>query len=316
MPAEKKQKPSRHGTLCENDTVDAVAVDTIQVLQHYTTEGTKDYFGEAGKLPPEAAQMHSPRYVVYHTFRDEKDDTDWIGLKLSSNSTKGSPPAVPLVPGEYKIELKLPKDLNRNVAYDTAGAIIGGISTLGAQDEEKANEAFARGLPTSYVDVQVIAGAKKYAVLSTRGILDLGLHSSFVRSFCVQPHDGDVTLQVKMHSHTVLKRLKVEAKLYRRDFHAKEMDAAEARRRATAKRGKAILHQALAAAADTPRQRLDPDVDIRHVVESFYGDMAPERLPNLDFVFRHFAGRDDDLINTIEAKYGVRFDRRGNYINR
>mmetsp|Transcript_17073 Transcript_17073/g.33416 ORF Transcript_17073/g.33416 Transcript_17073/m.33416 type:complete len:322 (+) Transcript_17073:605-1570(+) len=305
---------SRHGTLSDDDTLDAVAVDTIQVLKHCATDNTKDYFGATGKLPPKSAQIVEPHYVPYHTFRDDKDDTDWIGLKMSTNALKGRPDPVLLSPGEYKLELKLPKALNRNVAYDTAGAIIGSISTLTAADEDAANEAYMRGLPTAYVDVQIIVRTKKYSLLSTRGMLDLGVHSHFVRTWAVQPHEGNVELELKMHSHSVLKRLKVEAVLYRRDFRQEEENAAEARRKMQAERGKAILQKALSVPKTKGRRRLDPDVKIQDVVYTFYHHVAPERLPNLDFVFQHFAERDDDLINTLEAKYHVRFDNRGNFV--
>ena len=78
-------------------------------------------------MPPKAAQQYEPRYVVYHEFKDEKAALDWIGLNKVTNDTKGRLTPVVLTPGEYKLELRLPKDINRNLAHDLSGVVVGGI---------------------------------------------------------------------------------------------------------------------------------------------------------------------------------------------
>lgn len=336
-------KASRHGTLNEDDTAGAVQVDTQQVLDHCQTATTAGLFGAAGALPPKSAQKLEPRYVVYHTLKDDKTGQDWIGLNKVKNAEKGTLEPIPLVPGEYKLELRLPRALNKNLAHDMSGSIVGSLSSLGYQDEDKAEEVLKRGLPTSYMDVHIVVQAKKFAVCEIRGTLDLGVHASFLRTFAVLPTHGDAQLQISLYSHSVLKRLKVVGVLHRRDPAPPEAPKATRRRR-EANSGKAILRSALshgedeakvtakakpgarrtqgpgqghghgAAPPPAPQQtRLDADVDVRAVVRDFYGVVAPQRVDNVDVVFGHFSDRHDDLINTLEAKYRVVFDRRGNF---
>jgi hypothetical protein len=323
--ASKKDRMSKHGTLNENDTEGAVGINVNMVLEHTQTATTAELFGAAGKLPPTAAQRVEPRYTVFHTFRDDKADTPWIGLNKVTNADKGDVPAIALSPGEYKIELKLNKMANRNIAHDLGGAVVGSVQSLVEADEDKASATRARGMPNSYVDVHFAVQAKRYAITDVRGVLDLGVFSTFSRVFVVQPHESEASFKLDLYSHSVLKRLKVEGALFRRDFAPEEEDSATVRRNAA--KGREILKKALSAgegkgaAAPAPapppppalRGRLDPDVDIKVVVQAFYEAKARDRLGNLPVVFKHFAGRDDDLIATLEAKYGVKFDARGRF---
>jgi hypothetical protein len=319
--ASKKDRLSKHGTLNETDTDGAVGINVNLVLEHTQTATTAELFGAAGKLPPTAAQRVEPRYTVFHTFRDDKADTPWIGLNKVTNTEKGDVPAIALSPGEYKIELKLNKMANRNIAHDLGGVVVGGVQSLVEADEEKASATRARGMPNSYVDVHFTVQAKRYAIANVRGVLDLGVFSTFSRIFVVQPHETEVTFKLDLYSHSVLKRLKVEGALFRRDFAPEEEDSATVRRNAA--KGREILKKALSGgdskSAPSPpppaalRGRLDPDVDIKVVVQAFYEAKARDRLGNLPVVFKHFTGRDDDLIATLEAKYGVKFDARGNF---
>ncbi len=289
------KKVSRHGTLDETDTSDAVAIKVNQVLEHCDTPNTSHVFGAAGALPPKTAQKIEARYMPYHVFRDEKQGTDWIGLNLLSNNEKGVLQPVVLSPGEYKIELKLSKNLNKNFAVDSMGTVVGGIGSL--VDSENREEVRSRGMPNSYIDISLNVQAKRYAITSTSGIVDLGVHREFVRTFTVKEQDGMSTMNLTLKSHSVFKRLKVEGVLYRRDFTPEEPEGKVQRRRAQA--GKEILRKALSSG----QTRLNKGVDMQTVVRAFYSAVAPDRLKNLDVVFKHFEGRDDDLINTLEAKY-------------
>ncbi|CAK8999771.1 Uncharacterized protein SCF082_LOCUS6201 [Durusdinium trenchii] len=312
-----KHRPSRHGTLDERDTTGAVAVDTNQVLEHCRTANTKHLFGGAGELPPTAAQVYEPSYVKLLTLRDEKAGVDWIGLNKVTNAEKGVVGPVKLAPGEYKLEVRLPKELNKNIAHDMGGLLVGGIQSIGlniAQEEDKAREAYKRGMPTSFIDLQVEVQAKKYALVSQRGTLDLGLHESFARTFTVKPVDGETTFKLSMVSHSVLKRLKVQGALYMRNF-APEKE--QHRRKQTAGKGKQILHSALTGEdAASPRHRLDADVNTRSFLTHFYQTEAPDRLAKIEQVLTHFENREDDLVATLETKYGVKFDRRGDWTPR
>jgi len=310
------QRVSRHGTLTEKDTTGAVAVNVQRVIEHCQTATTNTLFGSTGKLPPSAARIVEQRYVVWHSLRDEKAGLDWIGLNKVTNAEKGNIGPIQLVPGEYKLELKLSKQLNRNFAHELTGSLVGGLSSIGAQDVERAKEIQGRGLPNAYVDVRALVQAKFYAIADVRGVLDLGVHSTFTRVFAVQPTDTVANLHLQMYSHSVLKRLKVEGVLYRRDFTPEEPDHVALRSRvAAARKGKEILNKALSGNRDaTLRTRLDEDVVLFDVVKDFYAQVAPDRLGKLDGVFQHFAGRDDDLIATLEVKYNAQFDRRGKFV--
>ena len=59
---------------------------------------------------------------------------------------------------------------------------------------------------------------------------------------------------------------------------------------------------------ETPSEepcRLLPGVDIRTVLHTFYQTYAPEKLEDLDLVLRHFKGRTEALLFTLECKYFV-----------
>mmetsp|Transcript_7235 Transcript_7235/g.11539 ORF Transcript_7235/g.11539 Transcript_7235/m.11539 type:complete len:307 (-) Transcript_7235:1266-2186(-) len=299
----KKGKPSRHGTLGENDTDQAVAVSVNQVLAHCQTATTKDLFGAAGSLPPKSAQRYEPRYIVYYTLKDGKSGANWIGLNKVNNTEKGRIESIPLVPGEYKIELKLSKQLNKNLAHDVTGSVVGGIQSMGLSDEDKAKEIKDRGMPNSYIDVTARVQAKKYAISEFRGILDLGVHSTFTRVFTVHVQDGEACLDLGLFSHSLFKRLKVEGVVFRRDFTPAEPEIAIERRRNGARKGKEIFRKALS--SGPPKNRLDDDVSIQAVVREFYEKYAPERLGNLDVVFRHFKGRNGKLMDFSKCSSNV-----------
>ena len=66
---------------------------------------------------------------------------------------------------------------------------------------------------------------------------------------------------------------------------------------------------AVGSAARPPR--LAPDVDVRGALVEFYQTFAPHKLGDIDRVLQHFDGRVNDLIETLEVKYKVKFDERG-----
>ena len=262
----------------------------------------------AGALPPVSARNNEPHYVTYYTLRDEPAGTDWIGLNKVTNADKGVLGPIDLVPGEYKLELSLPKRINANLFHDGFGSIAGGVQSLLISEADKAQAAKERGLPSSFLSVKVVVQAKKYAIAELKGEMDLGLSNTFTRTFIVPPRDSLVHMTIEMKSQTVLKRLKVTGVLYRRDFASPEPNVKVERKKAAAT-GKEILHRALSA----EQPRLDPDVNLQKIVYKFYEDNNPERLKYLDKVFSHFKGRDNDLIHTLEAKYNVKFNNRGEY---
>lgn len=59
---------------------------------------------------------------------------------------------------------------------------------------------------------------------------------------------------------------------------------------------------------ETPEEepcRLKPGVDIKTILHTFYSTYAPEKLDDLDIVLRHFKGRTEALLFTLECKYFV-----------
>jgi hypothetical protein len=57
--------------------------------------------------------------------------------------------------------------------------------------------------------------------------------------------------------------------------------------------------------------RLVPGVDIRTVLTTFYSTYAPEKLDDVDLVRRHFKGRTEALLFTLECKYFVTISPEG-----
>ena len=53
------------------------------------------------------------------------------------------------------------------------------------------------------------------------------------------------------------------------------------------------------------RSRLEPGVEVRTVLETFYQTYAPEKLEDLDLVLDYFKGRTEALLLTLETKYFV-----------
>ena len=189
------------------------------------------------------------------------------------------------------------------------------LASLGAQDTKKAEEKYKRGLPQQYLDVRIRATGKKYGIIDERGVMDLGVHRSFVRTFKLTKREAPARLSLTMYSHSILKRLKVIVKIFRRDI-VRRIESDLQRQIWLEKRGKQLLRKAL---DDTespkkngrPSQRLLPEVDIHAMIEDFYRAYAPDKIARAGAVVEHFEGRVDDMIRSIELKYNVVFDQHG-----
>lgn len=249
------------------------------------------------------------RYVDYWKVVDpENIDLDWVGLTIATNEKKGLF-TVDLVPGEYRLELKLPKDLNRNVLGSFTGAIVGGIKSL-TLDGEEAEEAMQRGIPNMYADINICVQAPRYAILDITSVMDLGVHDSFTQIFSVKEIDMPAKLKIRAESHTTMKRLKLQGTLKRRDFAqskrasvAAPSAAAGISKGMSAKRlseeGKQLIKEAYKTAADddallSSRKKLHPSVDPKTFLVNFYAAYAPSKIPDVDKVVAHFKGRTDD----------------------
>ena len=67
----------------------------------------------------------------------------------------------------------------------------------------------------------------------------------------------------------------------------------------------------LVEAPDEEHCRLSPGIDLRTVVQTFYQTYAPEKLEDLDLVLKHFKGRSEALLFTLECKYFVNISPDG-----
>lgn len=62
-----------------------------------------------------------------------------------------------------------------------------------------------------------------------------------------------------------------------------------------------------------PRNSKTKAWDLPRVLSNFYKVYAPEKIDDVDRVIAHFQGREDDLIETLEDKYSVAFNRDGSF---
>lgn len=188
---------------------------------------------------------------------------------------------------------------------------------MGAQDTKKAEEKYKRGIPQQYLDVRIRATGKKYGIIDERGIMDLGVHRSFVRTFKVNKRECPASLSLTLYSHSILKRLKVVVKVFRRDI-VRRIESDLQRQIWLEQRGKQLLRKALDESdtssektKEKPSKRLLPEVDVLKMVQDFYRAYAPDKEARAPAVVSHFKGRVDDMIRSIELKYSVVFDKHG-----
>mmetsp|Transcript_1199 Transcript_1199/g.1797 ORF Transcript_1199/g.1797 Transcript_1199/m.1797 type:complete len:327 (+) Transcript_1199:250-1230(+) len=321
MPSQ-RHKISKHGTLHQADVSGAVPIQVQQVVDNCQNSNLQDFFGLAGELPPDKAQEPIVQYNSYYTLKDPQTGESWIGLTKGNNREKGTI-SIDLQPGQYRIELELPRQLNANFFHDFTGVVVGGIRSLVEDDPQRAEEKYKRGLPSSKLNVTVRVVGKKYGIMDAKAVMDLGTMTKFSRVFRVKQNEAPARLEIILHSHSPIKRLKVIGNVARRDFPvAKEQTPSQIRK--IYKEAKVIVHEALAidnnngshnSDANKSRntsKRLDSDVDILQMIVKFYRAYAPEKVNMSDRVVEHFEGRIDEMIFSFEMKYNVRFDRRGN----
>lgn len=175
-----------------------------------------------------------------------------------------------------------------------------------------------------YMDARIRATGKKYGLLDEKQTMDLGLNRSFVRTFKVSKREAPTTLNLTLYSHSVLKRLKVVIKVYRRELFRK-IESNLQRQIWLEQRGKQLLRKMLDESEQKAVQekkkppknkRLLPTVDVPAMVENFYREYAPEKAGRAKAVVQHFEGRVDDMILSIELKYNVKFDENGRITSR
>jgi hypothetical protein len=102
----------------------------------------------------------------------------------------------------------------------------------------------------------------------------------------------------------------------------------QASEEALASHGRTIMLHALSSGSeklDDPRPRqtshrraktssnsnLDSHLNIKDVLGNFYQVYAPEKLDQITQVLKHFEGREDHLLRTLENKYNVKFRSDG-----
>ena len=65
--------------------------------------------------------------------------------------------------------------------------------------------------------------------------------------------------------------------------------------------------------------KLNPNVKIEVLLENFYRDVAPEKIPEIPRVVNHFMARDKHpgiLLATLEDKYKVKFRPDGSFVKK
>ena len=343
---------SKHGTLDASDVDGAVPVDTDEVLRHRQSSTASTVFGELGGLPPTRMQAVERRFTPYWRVTSSTGE-DWVGLTKANSDRLGTFVVENLVPGDYKLTLKLDKQLNANPVTSLTGTVLGGIKSLTLSgDKDKAEEAAARGIPSQYMDVRVRVAGKRYSISDIRGELDLGVNNALTRTFSVREADGPVTIEIKCVSHSLVKRLKLQGVLLRcdpeppRKSYTGGVSTASSATSSSApvgptvaekaKMGRELVSRAFsgaappAAAAAVPApapapaaraaasrgHAFAPDVDARAVLAAFYAQFAPEKVNDVDRVLNHFLSRDGHtglLVKTLEDKYHVKFRRDGTW---
>jgi hypothetical protein len=311
--------------------VDAREVDVDQVLQHRFSASTSHLFGKTGSLPPEDAVVER-RYTKWWSTVGEHGQ-DYVGLNKANSSTKGRFLIPDLVEGEYKLVIKLSKS-NNILGYATVpiGVILGGVNMLAAPADKK-EETYARGMPTEYVEVTVTVKTDSYVILETKAELDQGA-DLMTRVFTIKESDVNASVQIVCNSFSLLKRMRIQADLFRCDLPTKKPAVWNMR----AEQGRNLVKQALSsssqletkpvpvppvqqARATTPRKKkrtvlLDSSVNVEEVLFDFYSQHAPEKVEEIPKIVDFFIQRDKHLgvlFATLEDKYGVTFQKNGQW---
>jgi len=323
-------KVSKHGTLDERDLEDVQEIDIDHVLQHKYSASTTHIFGKIGGLPPAAALAVERRYTKFWSILGE-NGTEYVGLTKSNSAAKGKFKEM-LPEGQYRLVVKLVKSQNV-LEYATApiGTFIGGMSSL-VVPAEKREEAYGRGMPTEYVDVNVTVSTSNYVIMEHKVELDQRI-DMFTRVFVVKQADANSNAEFKMtcNSNSIVKKMKVQADLLRCDLP--RVRAVSTSREAA--QGKELLKRVLssgsepkaAAAKPTPPPPppkgkgkrfvlLNESVPVSDVLVRFYSVHAPEKVSQVPKIMEHFLTRDKHfgvLFATLEDKYRVVFDANGNW---
>mmetsp|Transcript_8303 Transcript_8303/g.9495 ORF Transcript_8303/g.9495 Transcript_8303/m.9495 type:complete len:321 (+) Transcript_8303:223-1185(+) len=315
MPAARRHKISKHGTLAPSDMSGAVPIQVEQVVENCQNSNLQDYFGLAGELPPSKAQDHTQKFQPFYKITDSQTGDDWIGLKKGNNKTKGII-ALELPAGDYKLDLELPRTLNANFFHDFTGVVVGGIMSIVAESAKDAEARFKRGHPSAYMDVRIRVTGRKYGIVDDQSVMDLGTQSKLTRHFKVKKSEAPAKVEMLFHSYSAMKRLKVVGGISRRELSVKKSQQDMIHHEAKKIVQKALIASPEEVIADSVSKKvnskiIDSDVDVKEMVVRFYHMFAPEKVRMTDKVLAHFEDRVDDMINAFELKYGVRFDHKG-----
>jgi len=320
---------------------DAKPIDIDQILAHRNSGSTSHLFGRFGALPPEEALAVERRYLKYWAIEGE-NGLDYVGLNKANSSSKGKFEVRNLAEGDYKLIVRLNKTRDV-IGYATApiGVIIGGMTSL-VVSAEKREETFARGMPTEYVEVQMRVGNSARVIMEQRVEIDQG-NDSFTRVFSVNRSDAEAqtNLELVCTSYSLVKRMKVQAELFRCDPEVPDATttayrAAQGRRLVNAalsggdaglppKMKPAARAPAATSAAGAKKQPaakpkravyIHDSVPVSQVLRRFYAVHAPEKVPEVPKIVEHFLTRDKHLgvlFATLEDKYNVRFNANGEW---
>jgi hypothetical protein len=323
---------SKHGTLNEHDVQDVREVDIDQVLQHVHSASTAHIFGKPGSLPPDEAMAIERRYTRYWSIQGENGQ-DYVGLNKSNSAAKGRFQIKGLVEGEYKLVVRYVKSQNViGLATAPLGMIIGGVSSLVAP-ADKREETYARGMPTEYVEVNMLVRTGAYVIMEQRAELDSG-SDTFTRVFTIREADADAGTDFTLacSSYSLVKRMRIQADLFRCDLPRPRATS----RAEFAAQGRKLINQAFSSGSNRdirappppppvpqaqPRKAkrsvyIRADAPASQILVRFYSKYAPEKVPEVPKIIEHFLTRDKHLgilFATLEDKYSVRFDEKGEW---
>ena len=302
-------------------------------------------FGKEGTLPePERKRTNTVktgRFTNWWKLSDPKHpDRDYVGLNRMLNLRQGKY-KVDLAPGNYKLMLSVPKELNANfVNNDVLGSVAGaaratvmgttsssenllkkkrseknvlekkasfkrdvrkGYVKEGMGQDWKKKVVKERGLPTNYVEVST-----KVVDLLGRPLFEF--QDCLDKGVCADALRSfevldDALLTITFRSHSFFKRMKIRAVLQREDPDAfeKMLLTSSPHENERSKRAEVGKKLFLKISGDN----FTFDGTIIEMLRAFYKQFCPEKIDTIETVLAHFKGRIPTLITTLEAKYDV-----------
>jgi hypothetical protein len=335
---------SKHGTLNEKDVEDVAEVNLDLLLKARLSESPSHLFGNTGNLPPKEVVVER-RYIKTWSIVNENGVDQYVGLNKGNSNSKGRFEVSDLVPGEYKLVVKLlktPNNLLLDIASAPIGAIIGGVSSLVSSSEDHA----MRGNPAETVECLALVSTPKYVIAEKNIEID-HINDTVTMMFVVREIDSKCTLNLSFISHSLVKRLRVAADLFRYDLppplppSTKPRPAtprffptpSEKEKAFKVEQGRDLMQRAFSSGDEKriivpqpPTKKtnarvkrcvsINSSLPFEKILSDFYYIHAPEKVAEVPKIISFFQNRDKNLgtlFATLEDKYGVKFNYEGEW---